>query len=101
LIVHGCRRLSSLKKPDVVVQIVVLAEDKKIQGLLKEQGFTIRTCSEIAPIQVQPTSLNGIMKRLDQGHLHSKLEITGLTCPCRESNLGATVGGEHYRKERF
>jgi phosphorylase kinase alpha/beta subunit len=52
-----CRRLSSLKKPDVVVQIVVLAEDKKIQGLLKEQGFTIRTCSEIAPIQVESSSL--------------------------------------------
>jgi phosphorylase kinase alpha/beta subunit len=58
LFVHACRRLSSLKKPDVVVQIVVLAEDKKIQGLLKEQGFTIKTCSEIAPIQVESSSHN-------------------------------------------
>lgn len=51
------RRLSSLKKPDVVVQIVVLAEDKKIQGLLGEQGFNIKSCTEIAPIQVQPAGM--------------------------------------------
>jgi hypothetical protein len=36
----------------------MVAEEKKIQGLLKEQGFTIRTCSEIAPIQVESSSLN-------------------------------------------
>jgi hypothetical protein len=36
----------------VVVQIVVLAEDKKIQGLFSEQGFHIKSCSDIAPIQV-------------------------------------------------
>jgi hypothetical protein len=28
------------------------------------------------------------MKRLDQGHLHSKLEVPGLTCHGRESNPG-------------
>jgi hypothetical protein len=38
------------------------------------------------------------MKRLDQGRLHSKLEVPRLTCPGRESNL---VGGEHSRKEPF
>jgi hypothetical protein len=26
------------------------------------------------------------MKRLDQGHLHPKLEVPRLTCPGRESN---------------
>jgi hypothetical protein len=26
------------------------------------------------------------MKRLDQGHLHPKQEVPGLTCPGRESN---------------
>jgi hypothetical protein len=52
--VNVCRRLSSLKKPDVVVQVVVLAEDKRIQDLFKEQGFDINTCAEIAPIQVGP-----------------------------------------------
>ncbi len=28
------------------------------------------------------------MKRLDQGHLHPKLEVPGLTCAGRESNPG-------------
>ncbi len=43
------------------------------------------------------------MKRLDQGHLHPKLEVPGLTCPGWKSNLGlqGRVGGEHSRKESF
>jgi hypothetical protein len=41
------------------------------------------------------------MKRLDQGHLNSELEIPGLTCPDRESNLGLHCGGEYSRKESF
>jgi hypothetical protein len=44
------------------------------------------------------------MERLDQGHLHHKLEVPGLTCPGWKSNLGQwayVVGGEHSRKEPF
>jgi hypothetical protein len=37
-----------------------------------------------------------IMKRLDQGHLHPKLEIPLLTCPGQESNPA-----EHCRKKPF
>jgi hypothetical protein len=40
-----------------------------------------------------------IMRRIDQGHLHPKLEVPGLTCPGRESK--PAVGGEHSRKEPF
>ncbi len=40
------------------------------------------------------------MKRLDQGHLHSKLEDPGLTCPGNRTRT-STVGGEHSRKELF
>jgi len=32
------------------------------------------------------------LKRLDQGHLHPKLEVPGLTCPGRESNPGLYGG---------
>ncbi len=42
-----------------------------------------------------------ILKRLDQGHLHSKLEVPGLTCPGRELNPGLHGGGRHSRKELF
>jgi hypothetical protein len=31
------------------------------------------------------------MKRLNQGHIHPKLEVTGLTCPGWESNQGLCV----------
>jgi hypothetical protein len=37
---------------------------------------------------------NKALKRLDQGHLHPKLEVPGLTCPGRESNPGF-AGGRH------
>jgi hypothetical protein len=36
-------------------------------------------------------------KRLDQGHLHPKLEVPGLKCP----SWASTVGAKHYRKEQF
>jgi hypothetical protein len=32
------------------------------------------------------------MERLYQGHLHPKLEVPGLTCPGRDSNLGFLRG---------
>jgi hypothetical protein len=41
------------------------------------------------------------MKRLDQDHLHSKLEVRGLTCSSWEWNPASKLGGEHYRKEPF
>ncbi len=39
------------------------------------------------------------LKRLHQGHLHPKLQVPGLTCPGRESNLASAIGGEHSRKK--
>jgi hypothetical protein len=41
------------------------------------------------------------MKRLDQDHLHLKLEIPRLTCPGLETNPASAVGGEHSRMEPF
>ncbi|XP_041973415.1 probable phosphorylase b kinase regulatory subunit alpha isoform X2 [Aricia agestis] len=48
------RRLCSEKKPDVVVQIVILAEDKEIRDKLMEYDLHVQTISEVAPIEVQP-----------------------------------------------
>ncbi|XP_076064896.1 putative phosphorylase b kinase regulatory subunit alpha isoform X4 [Oratosquilla oratoria] len=48
------RRLGSEKKPDVVVQVVVLAEDANIQAKLKALDIHLQTVSEVAPIEVQP-----------------------------------------------
>jgi len=51
------RRLSSVKKPDVVVQVVVLAEDAKVQALLAQEGIRVQTTAQISPIQVQPARM--------------------------------------------
>ncbi|XP_064122736.1 probable phosphorylase b kinase regulatory subunit alpha isoform X5 [Macrobrachium nipponense] len=48
------RRLGSEKKPDVVVQVVVLAEDSSIQSKLAALDIHVQTISEVSPIEVQP-----------------------------------------------
>ncbi len=48
------RRLGSQKKPDVVVQVVILAEDASIQEKLNHYDIQVQTVQECAPIEVQP-----------------------------------------------
>jgi hypothetical protein len=48
------RRLCSEKKPDVVVQVVILAEDNEIRDKLAEHDIVVQTITEVAPIEVQP-----------------------------------------------
>ncbi len=39
------------------------------------------------------------MRRLDQGHLRLKLEVSGLTCP--GPGIDPALGEKHTRKEQF
>lgn len=48
------RRLCSEKKPDVVVQVVILAEDADIRDKLQQHDISVQTVTEAAPIEVQP-----------------------------------------------
>lgn len=48
------RRLCSEKKPDVVVQVVILAEDDNIRSKLAEHDIIVQTIADVAPIEVQP-----------------------------------------------
>ncbi|XP_033606191.1 probable phosphorylase b kinase regulatory subunit alpha isoform X4 [Cryptotermes secundus] len=48
------RRLCSEKKPDVVVQVVILAEDNDIREKLRQHDIIVQTIDEVAPIEVQP-----------------------------------------------
>ena len=48
------RRLSSLKRPEVVVQVVVLAKDDKIKELLQQAGYNCKTLKEVSNIEVHP-----------------------------------------------
>ncbi|XP_018331758.1 probable phosphorylase b kinase regulatory subunit alpha isoform X1 [Agrilus planipennis] len=51
------RRLCSEKKPDVVVQVVILAEDNAIKQKLMEHDILVQTIADVAPIEVQPAKV--------------------------------------------
>eukprot|EP00092_Neocalanus_flemingeri_P040364 GFUD01043962.1.p1 GENE.GFUD01043962.1~~GFUD01043962.1.p1 ORF type:complete len:1237 (+),score=200.38 GFUD01043962.1:169-3879(+) len=51
------RRLCFTRKPDVVVQVVVLAEDTTLQMQLADQGIMLQTCQQISPIEVKPAQM--------------------------------------------
>lgn len=46
--------MGSEKKPDVVVQVVVLAQDNSIKAKLQAYDIHVQTVAEVAPIEVQP-----------------------------------------------
>ncbi len=75
-----------------------------MQGISKAYASCqdISTCKSAHSLSNR-TDHNGVttMKRLDQGHLHPKLEVPVLTCPGQESNPASSVGGEYSRKEPF
>uniref|UniRef100_A0AAZ3R108 Phosphorylase b kinase regulatory subunit n=1 Tax=Oncorhynchus tshawytscha TaxID=74940 RepID=A0AAZ3R108_ONCTS len=51
------RRFSTNFKPDVVVQVCVLAESKEIQELLKDDEIEVQTIAEVQPIRVMPARI--------------------------------------------
>ncbi|KAM4593718.1 phosphorylase b kinase regulatory subunit alpha, liver isoform 2-T2 [Odontesthes bonariensis] len=51
------RRFSTNFKPDVVVQVCVLAESVEIQEMLRDLGISVQTMSEVLPIRVMPARI--------------------------------------------
>ncbi|XP_070758111.1 phosphorylase b kinase regulatory subunit alpha, liver isoform isoform X2 [Enoplosus armatus] len=51
------RRFSTNFKPDVVVQVCVVAESEGIQELLSDHGITVQTMSQVLPIRVMPARI--------------------------------------------
>ena len=51
------RRLNTVEKPDVVVQVVVLAENERVQAVLQGEGVTLQTPAQVAGVEVQPASM--------------------------------------------
>ncbi|XP_036913568.1 phosphorylase b kinase regulatory subunit alpha, skeletal muscle isoform isoform X2 [Sturnira hondurensis] len=51
------RRFSTVPKPDVVVQVSILAETEEIKAILKDKGITVETIAEVYPIRVQPARI--------------------------------------------
>ncbi|KAA8595880.1 hypothetical protein FQN60_011171 [Etheostoma spectabile] len=51
------RRFSTNLKPDVVVQVCVLAESEEIRQLLSDHGIMVQTMSEVLPMRVMPARI--------------------------------------------
>ncbi|KAM4536686.1 phosphorylase b kinase regulatory subunit alpha, skeletal muscle isoform 2-T2 [Odontesthes bonariensis] len=69
------RRFSTVPKPDVVVQVSVLAETEEIKELLMKNGIEVETVTDIHPIHVQPSRvLSHIYARLGR---NPRLGLTG------------------------
>ncbi|XP_049322410.1 phosphorylase b kinase regulatory subunit alpha, skeletal muscle isoform isoform X1 [Astyanax mexicanus] len=69
------RRLSTIPKPDVVVQVSILAETDEIKQLLQKHGIDSETLEDIHPIRVQPSRvLSHIYARLGR---NQRLGLTG------------------------
>uniref|UniRef100_G1PRY6 Phosphorylase b kinase regulatory subunit n=1 Tax=Myotis lucifugus TaxID=59463 RepID=G1PRY6_MYOLU len=68
------RRFSTSVKPDVVVQVTVLAENNHIKDLLRKHGIDIQSIADIHPIRVQPGRiLSHIYAKLGRCHHRTKL----------------------------
>ncbi|CAG0890432.1 unnamed protein product, partial [Cyprideis torosa] len=72
------RRLAPEKKPDVVVQVVVLAEDANVQSQLRSHDIQVKTVDEVQSIDVQPAKVLshlyhhlGYNQKLDLSGRHS------------------------------
>ncbi|XP_041428489.1 phosphorylase b kinase regulatory subunit alpha, skeletal muscle isoform isoform X2 [Xenopus laevis] len=69
------RRFSTVPKPDVVVQVCILAETDEIQVLLKKHGIEAETVAGVYPIRVQPARiLSHIYARLGRNR---KMNLSG------------------------
>ncbi|XP_019337473.2 phosphorylase b kinase regulatory subunit alpha, skeletal muscle isoform isoform X4 [Alligator mississippiensis] len=51
------RRFSTIPKPDVVVQVCILAETDGIKTILRKQGIDVQTVTDVYPIRVQPARI--------------------------------------------
>ncbi|XP_064608813.1 phosphorylase b kinase regulatory subunit alpha, liver isoform-like isoform X1 [Liolophura sinensis] len=80
------RRLNSEPRPDVVVQVVILAESVLIQNKLAEHDILVETIQDVSPIQVYPAkALSQLYSYLGK---NKKLGLTGR--PSNEVGLLAT-----------
>ncbi|NXC19541.1 KPB1 kinase, partial [Corythaeola cristata] len=61
------RRFATVPKPDVVVQVCILAETEGIKAVLKKEGIDVETVADVYPIRVQPARiLSHIYARLGE-----------------------------------
>ncbi|KAK3562437.1 hypothetical protein QTP86_034080 [Hemibagrus guttatus] len=73
------RRFSTGFKPDVVVQVSVVAEMEEIQALLRDNGIEVQSVADVRPIRILPARI--------LSHIYVKLVKFMCTGNCRKLNL--------------
>nr|XP_057944680.1 phosphorylase b kinase regulatory subunit alpha, liver isoform isoform X3 [Doryrhamphus excisus] len=94
------RRFSTNFKPDVVVQVCVLAESEDIQKLLSDHGIKVQMLSDVHPIRVLPARiLSHVYVRLGNDcKCNNACGCVLLTCSCATGNCKKLkLSGRPYR----
>ncbi|XP_048370464.1 phosphorylase b kinase regulatory subunit alpha, skeletal muscle isoform isoform X3 [Sphaerodactylus townsendi] len=69
------RRFSTVAKPDVVVQVCILAETDAIKAILRKEDIEVETVADVYPIRVQPARiLSHIYARLGR---NKRMNLSG------------------------
>uniref|UniRef100_A0A6G1SQ45 Phosphorylase b kinase regulatory subunit n=1 Tax=Aceria tosichella TaxID=561515 RepID=A0A6G1SQ45_9ACAR len=87
------RRLGANKRPDVVVQVVVLADDAKLQEKLRRHDIHIQTVDEVRNIEVH--SANVLSKLYSYLGKYQKLNLSGRS----SHDVGLLSTSKLYRLE--
>ncbi|XP_053932070.1 phosphorylase b kinase regulatory subunit alpha, skeletal muscle isoform isoform X3 [Cuculus canorus] len=91
------RRFATVPKPDVVVQVCILAETEAIKAILRKEGIDVETVADVYPIRVQPARiLSHIYARLGR---NKQMCLTGR--PYRHMGVLGTSKLYKIRKNIF
>ncbi|XP_065585364.1 phosphorylase b kinase regulatory subunit alpha, skeletal muscle isoform isoform X4 [Cyrtonyx montezumae] len=91
------RRFATVPKPDVVVQVCILAETEGIKAVLRKEGIHVETVADVYPIRVQPARiLSHIYARLGR---NKQMSLTGR--PYRHMGVIGTSKLYNIRKNIF
>ncbi|XP_010140898.1 PREDICTED: phosphorylase b kinase regulatory subunit alpha, skeletal muscle isoform [Buceros rhinoceros silvestris] len=91
------RRFATVPKPDVVVQVCILAETEGIKAVLRKEDIDVETVAEVYPIRVQPARiLSHIYARLGR---NKQMCLTGR--PYRHMGVLGTSKLYDIRKNIF
>ncbi|XP_009868093.1 PREDICTED: phosphorylase b kinase regulatory subunit alpha, skeletal muscle isoform, partial [Apaloderma vittatum] len=91
------RRFATVPKPDVVVQVCILAETEQIKAILRKEDIDVETVEDVYPIRVQPARiLSHIYARLGR---NKQMCLTGR--PYRHMGVLGTSKLYDIRKNIF
>ncbi|XP_075576458.1 phosphorylase b kinase regulatory subunit alpha, skeletal muscle isoform isoform X3 [Pelecanus crispus] len=91
------RRFATVPKPDVVVQVCILAETEGIKAVLRKEDINVETVADVYPIRVQPARiLSHIYARLGR---NKQMCLTGR--PYRHMGVLGTSKLYKIRKNIF